>query len=159
MENIRLVAYTDADYNFVYEVKKNAYKNYVIQYYGEWNEGEQIKYFNSFIALVKENAYIIIYEDKKIGFYNGQLLDSGNYEIGNICIIPEYQGKGIGTKLLKDILEKNKEENIEIQYFKSNPVGLLYKRLGFIPSGESKFHYKMIKPKNNITREETIRYD
>ena len=147
MDNIRLVPYTDEDYKFVYEVKKNAYKKYVEQYYGEWNEEEQIKYFNSFISLVKDNAYIIVCEDKKIGFYNGELLDNENYDIGNICIIPEYQGKGIGTKLLKDILEKYKEYNIKIQYFKSNPVGVLYKRLGFITNGESKFHYKMKKPK------------
>ena len=147
MNNIKLVSYTDEEYNFVYEVKKNVYKKYVEQYYGEWNEAEQINYFNNFISLVKNNAYIIVCEDKKIGFYNGELLDNGNYEIGNICILPEYQGKGIGTKLLKDILEQYKGYNIEIQYFKSNPVGVLYKRLGFIQNGESKFHYKMIKPK------------
>ena len=63
MDNIRLVQYTDEDYKFVYEVKKNAYKKYVEQYYGEWNEEEQIKYFNSFISLVKDNAFIIVYED------------------------------------------------------------------------------------------------
>ena len=28
-ENIKLVPYTDDDYEFVYEVKKNAYKKYV----------------------------------------------------------------------------------------------------------------------------------
>jgi len=147
MDNIKLVSYTDEEYNFVYNVKKNAYKKYVERYYGEWNEEEQLKYFNNFISLVKNNAYIIVCEDKKIGFYNGKLLDNGNYEIGNICIIPEYQGKGIGTKILKDILEKYKEYNIEIQYFKSNLAGKLYKRLGFIQNGESKFHYKMIKSK------------
>ena len=96
---------------------------------------------------VKNNAYIIIYENKKIGFYNGEILENGNYEIGNICIIPEYQGKGIGTKILKDKLEEYKDYNIEIQYFKQNPVGNLYKRLGFVQNGEKEFHYVMIKPK------------
>ena len=62
-----------------------------------------------------------------------------------MCIIPEYQGKGIGTQILKDILDKHKEQEIKIQYFKQNPVGNLYKRLGFIPNGKSKFHYQMIK--------------
>lgn len=85
--------------------------------------------------------------DKKIGFYNGEVLENGNYEVGNICIIPEYQGKGIGTQILKDKLEENTDRNIEIQYFKQNPVGRLYERLGFIPSGETEFHYQMKKPK------------
>lgn len=86
-------------------------------------------------------------EDTKIGFYNGEVLENGNYEVGNICILPEYQGKVIGTKLLKEKLEENKDRDIEIQYFKQNPVGALYKRLGFIPNGETQFHYQMIKPK------------
>ena len=107
-----------------------------------------MKYYDKFISIVKDNAYIIVLHNKRIGFYNGQLLENGNYEIGNICILPEYQRKGIGTKILKDILKKYKECNIEIQYFKSNPVGELYKRLGFIKNGESKFHYKMIKNKD-----------
>lgn len=147
MNNIKLIKYTDEDYSFVYAVKKDAYKKYVEEYYGEWNENEQINYFNNFILLVKNNAYIILCDDKKIGFYNGVVLDNENYEIGNICIIPEYQSKGIGTKLLEDIIEKYKKQNIKIQYFKSNPVEKLYKRLGFVKNGESKFHYKMIKPK------------
>ena len=37
--------------------------------------------------------------------------------------------------------------NIELQVFKQNPVGKLYKRLGFVPNGETEFHYKMIKRK------------
>ena len=85
--------------------------------------------------------------DKEIGFYNSEILENGNYEVGNICIIPEYQGKGIGTQILKYKLEENTDMNIEIQYFKQNPVGRLYERLGFIPSGETEFHYQMKKPK------------
>lgn len=45
--------------------------------------------------------------DKEIGFYNSEILENGNYEVGNICIIPEYQGKGIVTQILKYKLEEN----------------------------------------------------
>ena len=146
-EKIKLIPYMDENYEFVYEIKKNAYKKYVEQCWGNWVEEDQKKYFEKFITKVKNNAFIIMFDDKKIGFYNGEILPNGNYEIGNICIIPEYQGKGIGTKILKDKLEENKDRNIEIQYFKQNPVGKLYKKLGFVPCGETKFHYQMMKPK------------
>ena len=76
------------------------------------------------------------------------MLENGNYEVGNICIVSKYRGKGIGTRILKDILEKYNNTNIEIQYFKQNPVGNLYERLGFQKSGETNFHYQMIKPKS-----------
>ena len=84
----------------------------------------------------------------KSGFYNGEIIANGNYEIENICIIPQYQNKGIGSKILKEKLEENKNRDIVIQYFKQNPVGKLYERLGFTPNGETEYHYKMIKSKS-----------
>lgn len=143
----KLIPYTDEDYEFVYDVKKNAYIKYVEDCWGPWNEDLQQELFAKFINTFKGDIYIIYYENNKIGFYNGEILENGNYEIGNICIIPEYQGRGIGTKILKDKLEENKDRNIEIQYFKNNPVGKLYQRLGFVLNGEKEFHYLMIKSK------------
>lgn len=142
---IKLVAYTDADHDFVYEVKKDAYKKYVEECWGAWVEDDQRAYFEQFIASVKDNAYIIMVGDKKIGFYNAEVLENGNYEIGNICIVPKYRGRGIGTRILKERLDENKDLDIEIQYFKQNPVGALYERLGFVRSTETQFHYRMLK--------------
>lgn len=147
-ENICLRKYTSSDYMFVYDVKKNAYKKYVEECWGSWIEDDQQKYFENFINQVKDNAYIIQYNNKNIGFYNGEILENGNYEVGNICIVSEYQGKGIGSKILKYMLEKYADSDIEIQYFKQNPVGELYERLGFEKSGATDFHYQMVKPKN-----------
>ena len=144
---IKLIQYTDEDYEFVYEVKKNAYKKYVEECWGAWIEEDQRTYFEKFMNSVKDNTFIIMFGDKKIGFYNGQINKDGNYEIENICIIPEYQGNGIGSKILRDKIKENKDKNIEIQYFKQNPVGKLYERLGFISNGETEFHYKMIIPR------------
>ena len=69
-EEVMLVAYTDNDYEFVYEVKKNAYKKYVEECWGSWVDEDQRKYFEKFINTVKSNAFIIMDGDKKIGFYN-----------------------------------------------------------------------------------------
>ena len=132
---------------FIYEVKKEAYKKYVEECWGAWIEEEQLKYYEKFIETVKNDTWIIQLNGKNIGFYNGVSLEDGSYEIGNICIIPEYQGKGIGTQILKDIIEIHKEQDIYIQYFKQNPVGRLYKKLGFIPNGETQFHQIMKKTK------------
>jgi len=151
-EVISLISYTDDDYEFVYEVKKNAYKKYVEECWGSWIEEDQRKYFEKFIMTVRNNAYIIMNGNTRIGFYNDEVLANGNYEVGNICIIPEYQGKGIGTKILKDKLDENNDRDIEIQYFKQNPVGSLYARLGFIPSGETEFHYQMKKARQNTLK-------
>lgn len=147
MPNIILKKYTDDYYNFVYEVKKNAYKKYVEECWGCWDEEVQKEHFKKFITYYFDSSYIIEVDSVDVGFYNDEELDDGSYEVGNICVIPEYQGKGIGTKVLCDMLEKHKNQDIKIQFFKQNPVGSLYKRLGFIPNGETQFHYQMIKTK------------
>lgn len=146
-DTIRLVPYTDDSCEFVYGVKKEAYKKYVEECWGAWIEEVQREYFEKFIADVRNNAFIIMDGENKIGFYNGKELDNGSYEIGNICIVPEFRCRGIGSKILKEKLEENKDRDIELQVFKQNPVGKLYKRLGFVPNGETEFHYKMIKRK------------
>ncbi len=130
---------------FIYKIKKEAYKKYVEECWGFWNENDQQKYFEDFMSKAIGDIWIIQLNGKDIGFYNGFMLDDKNYEIGNICIIPEYQGRGIGTQVLTDIMELHKDQELHLQYFKQNPVGALYKRLGFIPSGETEFHYQMIR--------------
>ena len=143
--------YIDNEYHnykeFIFKTKKDAYKAYVEACWGSWDEEIQRKYFDDFIKTVCDDTWIIQLNGKDIGFYNGATLEDGSYEIGNICIIPEYQGEGIGTQVLTDIMEMHKDQDLHIQYFKQNPVGKLYKKLGFIPNGETQFHYQMIKPR------------
>ena len=83
------------------------------------------------------------------GFYNGKEIENNTFEIGNICIKPEYQNKGIGTAVLKEILFEHKEKNIKLQAFKVNERAIkLYERIGFKKVEETKTHYVMIKNKN-----------
>lgn len=141
--------YIDNEYHnfkeFVYQTKKQAYKKYVEENLGEWDEQVQRSLFDKFINNVSNHTWIIQLNGKNIGFYNGQELEDGKYEIGDICIIPEYRGKGIGTQVLKDILELHKEQDIYIKYFKSNSIKKLCDKLGFILNEETDFHYQMIK--------------
>lgn len=116
--------------------KKNAYKEYVGANWGAWDETAQQQYFKKFIEFYKDTTYLIELDEKVIGFYIDEFLENRDYEVGNICIIPEYQGKEIRTKVLKDILEQYKNKNIYIQYFKQNPSVNLYERLGFVQNGE-----------------------
>ena len=63
---IKLVPYSDNDYEFVYDIKKNAYKKYVVECWGSWNDDDQRKYYDTFINSVKENAFIIMNGNEKI---------------------------------------------------------------------------------------------
>lgn len=142
--NYTLRPYTTKDYEFVYETKKVAYKIYVEINWGEWNETKQREMFVNFINTYGKDIKIIIENNKPIGFYHCENLENNGYEIGNICIIPECQGRGIGTKILNDIIEENKLKDIYLRYFKQNPVVKLYERLGFETIDEMPYHFKMV---------------
>ncbi len=147
MENYILRKYENTDYEFVYEIKKNAYKKYVEQCYGKWDDIDQKNRFKESMEKTFDRTYIIIFNNERIGFYQGQVVNERTYYVENICIIPEYQGKGIGTEILKSVINEYSDKNIEIQYFKQNPIGRLYEKLGFEHNGETEFHYQMIKRK------------
>jgi len=65
---------------------------------------------------------------------------------------PEYQGRGIGTKILNDILKEHKHQDVYLRYFKQNPVVKLYERLGFEILEEMTYHFKMVKKTNIINK-------
>lgn len=140
--NLRTI--TEQDYDFIYQVKKDAYQKYVEINFGEWKDELQKEFFKAFMEKFKEGARIITFQGIDIGFFNECETDY-IYEIGNICIIPEYQNQGIGTAILQDVIEKHADKEIRLQYFKQNPVGRLYERLGFRQCGETEYHYQMRK--------------
>lgn len=140
--NLRTI--TEQDYDFIYQVKKDAYQKYVEINFGEWKDELQKEFFKAFMEKFKEGACIITFQGKDIGFYNDCQTEY-TYEIGNICILPEYQNQGIGTAILQDVLDAHTDKEIHLQYFKQNPVGRLYERLGFQQCGETAYHYQMKK--------------
>ena len=54
-------------------------------------------------SIIVFNKYIIMCDNVPVGCVSSKQIESGVYEIGNLCIIPEYQGKGIGTKAIQFI--------------------------------------------------------
>lgn len=61
---------TPEDYEYIYELKKNAYKEYVIINWGAWDEETQREYFKNFINTYKDTTCIIKLEGKDIVFNN-----------------------------------------------------------------------------------------
>lgn len=148
--NIKTSDYKNSDYQFIYDVKKEVYQKYVELNWGEWNEEKQQKFFDEFINVYKDDIKIIVFDGIDIGFYHCKQIDQNNFEIVNICIRDEYQGKGIGSKILKSIIKDHKNQNIVLQCFKQNPVVNLYIRLGFQEIERKDFHIVMMKKSENL---------
>ena len=148
MLEIKLHPYQDTDYNFIYKTKKTLYKDYVVQNWGKWKEKDQKYFFKKYIENNKKHISILVNNTAKIGFID--YLTNNNYvEIGNICINKKYQGKGIGSQILNEIINKNSNKTISLQVFIQNERAIkLYNKLGFKISSSSNTHHTMtLKPR------------
>ena len=147
--NLELKPYKNgnpSEIHFIYDLKKEVYKEYVEKTYGEWNEENQKKLFSRFMKENAKNIELIYLKDELVGFYNGKYKDDTTFEIGNICVKSKYQNKGIGTAILKEIMFEHKESNIKLQVFKINEKAInLYTKMGFEKKEETKTHYIMKK--------------
>jgi len=61
--------------------------------------------------------------------------------LDHIELLPEFQNMGIGKKIIKDLISKNKPVNLQV--LKQNPAVRLYKELGFKITGETDLKYQM----------------
>ncbi|MFX0205686.1 MAG: GNAT family N-acetyltransferase [Candidatus Hodarchaeota archaeon] len=140
---IKLRQANEDDFDFLYQLKKETLKDRISQTWG-WDEEWQKSYFTQ--NFKPENVKIITESGKDIGclaFKEEKL----NFNLSLIEIVPEYQNKGIGTTLIKDLILKARKKNkkLTLQVLKVNIMALkLYRRLGFTVEDENKTHYFMI---------------
>lgn len=90
------------------------------------------------------NFQIIKYNGEAIGrLYTWEAEDQ--IRIIDIALLPEFTGKGIGTKILIDLIKhsKNVSKKLSIHVEHNNPALRLYERLGFSKSGDTGFYFFM----------------
>jgi ribosomal protein S18 acetylase RimI-like enzyme len=68
--------------------------------------------------------------------------------IMDIALSPAFRGRGIGTALLRDLIEEAERSGckLSIHVEQSNPARSLYDRLGFRPAGEHGIYVLMERP-------------
>ena len=54
-------------------------------------------------SILEYPKFLIICDSKPVGCVSCREAEKGTYEIGCLCVVPEYQGKGIGTAAVKFI--------------------------------------------------------
>jgi GNAT superfamily N-acetyltransferase len=133
---IRLVPGDETYKEFSYQVKKAAEGEYITSMFG-WDENVQRSYHSK--AWQQQKPDIITYDGKPVGTI-ATIVSEDCIEVGQFFILPEYQNKGIGTYLLKSILEKADRlgKNVTLRFLKNNPAKSLYVRNGFrlVDAGE-----------------------
>ncbi len=138
---IKTVSADASHYEFIYRLKKEVYLDYITRIWG-WDEEEQRQFYAQEWQKLKPS--VILYDNKRIGticVWN----DDESLHIERFYIQPEYQNKGIGSHLVKTILDKADKEGLmaKLHVLKINPAVSLYKRLGYEVTGEDEIMYQM----------------
>ena len=137
---IKLIPADETCKELSYQVKKAAEGEYITLMFG-WDEDVQRDFHAK--AWQRQKPDIITYDGKLIGTI-ATIESEYRIEIGQFFILPEYQNRGIGTHLLKDILDKADHlgRNVTLKFLKNNPVKSLYLRNGFrIVDTDEILHY------------------
>lgn len=85
---------------------------------------------------LKNSLFIVTLwdEDKLIGF--GRAVGDGGitYVVSDIMVDPDYQGKGLGKRIMKEIdnyLDQNTDEHAYVCLIANKPADKLYSQFGF----------------------------
>ena len=142
--DILLRAASKSDLEFLYRLHQAAMHAYVVKTWGEWDEAWQHKYFAEHFD--PDHCEIIVADFKDIGVISVIRAETEIF-LKYVELFPEYQRQGIGTKLLQSLCAeaKRKALPLTLQVLKVNPARGLYERLGFLITGETGTHYRMVR--------------
>lgn len=132
---------TEDDFDFLYRLHVATMREHVAAVYG-WDEAFQEKHFKE--KFDPAHCRIVVVDGQDVGMVRA-VEREGTLFISNIHVLPEYQNRGIGTAVLKDILRGAKERGLPLglRVLRGNPARRLYERLGFAAVGQTETHTRM----------------
>ena len=131
------------DYDFLYQLHRAAMQRYVVETWGRWDEDWQELFFRENLHLDLQQVITTGGED--VGVLEVQERAEELF-IVLIEILPEYQGRGIGSQVLNDVIARAGQDRkpVALRVLKVNIRARdLYQRLGFGVTGETETHYIM----------------
>jgi ribosomal protein S18 acetylase RimI-like enzyme len=134
---------TDDDRPFLFDLMKASYSDHVVATWGSWDEPDQQRRFADRFARGVDR--VILVEGERVGVLAVEE-KRGELFLANIEIAPGWRGKGLGTAILRSVLDRARADGLAVtlQVLKVNRrAASLYKREGFEFVGETATHRLM----------------
>jgi GNAT superfamily N-acetyltransferase len=139
-----LLPKTEEASDAAFEVKRAALGPHIRTQWG-WDEGFQ----RSFHEKKFQECWLssITVRDVPVGTIALMMVED-SIQLDEFYLLPSYQGRGLGTRVLRHALSLADELNrpVRLRYLKWNPVGSLYRRHGFVEVGQTDIHFLMRRP-------------
>lgn len=133
---------TKRDFDFLYHLIEVCMKEYVEATWG-WDDDFQQDYFARNFDIT--GCQIVMVDGRKAGQIT--TIDQGqNIFLAAIYLLPEFQGQGIGTSLMKALFQTAEQLDctISLRVLTANlPARRLYERLGFVETADNLTHRYM----------------
>jgi len=125
-------------------LRREVYRELFNLTWGGWDEERHQRHFSSFLKY--GNIQIIEVSGSPVGVL--QISESENeLTIDEVQISPDYQGQGLGSKVLTDVINRAKELSKKITLatgLKNQGAFKLYRRLGFQETKRTETHIHMM---------------
>ena len=132
----------EADSEFCFLVRELAFRKYAERVRGWDEEREQAIHRTRFAS---QNYKVIQFAGRDVGVLSAKT-EPAAIKVFQVFILPEYQSKGIGASVMKQIMQKSVRLRlpIRLQVINGNDRALLfYERLGFHRIGITDTHIQM----------------
>jgi ribosomal protein S18 acetylase RimI-like enzyme len=143
--SVRFRRATALDSEFAYRVKKTTLAEYVRQVWG-WDEEEQRRLHQRRFA--SQDFQVIVVSGADVGIL-ALSREPDCLKVNQLLVLPQYQGKGIGTACMKHVIEEAATSRLPVRLhvLKANRrAAEFYRRLGFSDTGLDDTHVQMERP-------------
>ena len=140
---------TECDMSFAFEAKRRALGPFIKSRWG-WDEEFQLDLHKQ--RWGEKPQFIVLNENTLIGTVSIQEgLDCIRF--GEFYLLPEYQGKRLGSEILASVLQRADEAAlpVKLEYLKWNPVASRYQRYGFEITSETDVHFLAVRKPVTLT--------
>lgn len=130
---------TAADTDLARTIHHQAYREASERQFGPWDPAAQDRFFAE--GWAGASFSLVLCEGEPCGYLCVE--DRGDdLHVREIVIAPAFQGRGIGTMLLQDVMRRAGERRVPVRLgtFQTNRAAALYWRLGFRETGRTTTH-------------------
>lgn len=132
MEDIRLRPATRTDDEFLYDLHRRTLGDVIEATWGPWDDAVQRRFHQAWFQ--PETIEVVLVGGDRAGVVQAALATADSFYISRIEIAPEVQGRGVGTTLLRLLVDRARQAGasvVELHVLRLNRARELYERLGF----------------------------
>lgn len=136
---------TEADFEQVYRLRREAYEPYAIRHFGGWDDADEREHLRS--QWNERTRAILVLNGWDIGCIDF-IVGPQRAWLGNIILEPSMRNQGLGRAVLEHWLRWVDRHGLEtgLNVYRDNPAVRLYERLGFAVTKEDPPYLLMVRP-------------